>query len=160
MNKKLVITAVVSGLLGFVAGAAFWYLASPLFIDQEVSETISPADAQQVLAQGTFSDVDSLHKGMGTATIYEGVGGRRVLRLSDFRVTNGPDLKVWLVAKSAIASADDVKNSESVSLGRLKGNVGDQNYDLPADLDLGKYTSVVIWCEQFGVLFSPATLRR
>jgi hypothetical protein len=78
--------------------------------------------------------------------------------LTDFEVTNGPDLEVWLVAESDIKSSDDVKASQWLSLGQLKGNIGDQNYAIPADTEVNKYQSVVIWCEQFGVLFSPAKL--
>ncbi|NKB59270.1 MAG: hypothetical protein GKS00_23350 [Alphaproteobacteria bacterium] len=156
--KKLIVVAIVSGSIGFVLGNAFWYLASPLWIDIEVAEEISTADTAKILTTGTFTDADGAHKGRGTATIYEGSDGRKTLRLSDFEVTNGPDLKVWLVAKPGIASASDVTESKWHSLGRLKGNIGDQNYDIPADVDLSKYKSVVIWCEQFSVLFSPATL--
>lgn len=160
MSKKLIAVALVAGLIGFVAGNAFWYLASPLWIDVVVAEGISEAEATEVIATGTFVDADRSHKGRGTATIYEGTEGRTTLRLSDFEVTNGPDLEVWLVANSDIGSGSDVTGSEWLSLGRLKGNIGDQNYDIPSDADLSKYKSVVIWCEQFGVLFSPATLER
>ena len=158
MKKKTILVSLVSGLIGFVAGVAFWYLAGPLFFDQEVNESISASDAQAILAEGAFKDADSLHKGTGRATIFEGEAGRRTLRFTDFRVTNGPALEVWLVEKADIGSSEDVENGAYVSLGRLKGNVGDQNYDIPADVDLSKYASVVIWCEQFSVLFSPATL--
>lgn len=157
--KKLIMVAFVSGSIGFGLGNAFWYLASPLWISIEVAEEISAADTAKILTTGTFTDADGSHKGRGVATIYEGSDGRKTLRLSDFEVTNGPDLKVWLVAKSGITSASDVTGSKWHSLGRLKGNIGDQNYDIPSDVDLSKYQSVVIWCEQFSVLFSPATLK-
>ena len=158
MRKGLIATAIISGLVGFASGAAFWYFASPLFIDQAVNESLAEADAQAVLAQGTFGDVDAIHKGDGTATVYRGVDGRRTLRLTDFRVTNGPALEVWLVASKDVTSSGDVTGAKTVSLGRLKGNVGDQNYTLPPDLDLDEFQTVVIWCEQFSVLFSPARL--
>ena len=86
------IVAFVSGLVGLVAGNAFWYLASPLWIDVEVRETASAAQTAKALAQGTFVDADRQHKGKGTATIYEGTAGEQILRLTEFEVTNGPDL--------------------------------------------------------------------
>lgn len=158
--KKLILVALLAGSVGFVAGNAFWYLASPLWIDQVVDESISQSETDQILARGTFSDADAAHRGRGTATIFQRTDGRRTLRLSDFEVTNGPDLEVWLVAAEDITASSDVTESEWLALGQLKGNIGDQNYDIPADADLSKYNSVVIWCEQFGVLFSPASLQR
>ena len=156
--KKTVLIVVITFLVGFVAGNAFWYLASPLWIDRVVAENIAASETANIVAQGTFVDADGVHRGRGTATIYRGGTGQYTLRLTDFEVTNGPDLKVWLVAASDIKSSDDVKASEWLSLGQLKGNIGDQNYAIPADTEVSKYQSVVIWCEQFGVLFSPAKL--
>lgn len=157
--KKLIAVAFVAGLVGFVAGNAFWYLASPLWIDNVVSESVSASDTAKVLGTGTFSDADAAHRGTGTATVYEGTDGQRTLRFTEFEVTNGPDLEVWLVAADEVTSKADVTGNEWVALGQLKGNIGDQNYDIPANVDLSKYRSVVIWCEQFGVLFSPASLK-
>lgn len=157
--KKLVIVAVVAGLIGFVAGNAFWYLASPLWIDVVVEERASAAATAKALSTGNFVDADAAHSGKGVATIYESDTGERLLRLTEFEVTNGPDLEVWLVTAEAPAASADVTAGEWLSLGKLKGNIGDQNYDIPTDADLSKYRAVVIWCEQFGVLFSPAALR-
>lgn len=156
--KTILITALIAGAIGFAAGNAFWYLASPLWIDQVVSEEL-PAELQvSQEASGTFRDADSAHKGSGLATIYESAVGTNVLRLTDFKVTNGPDLEVWLVEASNIQSSNDVKNSAWVSLGQLKGNIGDQTYIIPTGTDIARFGSVVIWCEQFGVLFSAADL--
>ena len=150
----------VAGTIGFVAGNLFWYLASPLWIDRVVSEEL-PAELQvTVLAEGTFRDADIAHKGQGKATILETVGGSHIVQLSDFKVTNGPDLEVWLVKAANIRSSSDVKESEWVSLGQLKGNIGNQSYTVPAGTALSDFQSVVIWCEQFGVLFSPADLQK
>jgi hypothetical protein len=156
--KKTVLIVVITFLVGFVAGNAFWYLASPLWIDRVVAENIAASETANIVAQGTFVDADGVHRGRGTATIYRGGTGQYTLRLTDFEVTNGPDLKVWLVAESDIKSSDDVKASQWLSLGQLKGNIGNQNYAIPAATEVSKYQSVVIWCEQFGVLFSPAKL--
>jgi len=156
--KKTVLIVVITFLVGFVAGNAFWYLASPLWIDRVVAENIAASETANIVAQGTFVDADGVHRGRGTATIYRGGTGQYTLRWTDFEVTNGPDLEIWLVAASDIKSSDDVKASEWLSLGQLKGNIGDQNYAIPADTEVSKYQSVVIWCQQFGVLFSPAKL--
>lgn len=156
--KKIIATAIIAGLVGFVAGNAFFYLASPLWIDREVSETLPPELMISTVASGQFQDADGAHQGSGTAMLVETAGGAAVLRFTDFRVTNGPDLEVWLVKAADITSSSDVTDSEWLSLGQLKGNVGDQNYFIPEGTDVSEYNSVVIWCEQFGVLFSPATL--
>ena len=159
MSKRSVIAAaLIAGTVGFVAGNAFWYLASPLWIDRVVSEGL-PAELQtNVAAAGSFRDADTVHQGAGMATVYETMTGAKVLRFTDFKTTNGPDLKVWLVKAGDIKTSDDVKASEWLSLGPLKGNIGDQNYIVPQDANLADYKSVVIWCEQFGVLFSAADL--
>lgn len=156
--KKILLTALVAGFVGFVAGNAFWYLASPLWIDNVVSEELPASFQSQQVAQGSFRDVDSAHKGQGTATIFEIATGSNILRLTDFETTNGPDLEVWLVAAASIRSSADVKESKWLSLGRLKGNIGDQTYIIPEGTLVSDYQSVVIWCEQFGVLFSAADL--
>ncbi len=156
--RAILATAVVAGLIGFVAGNAFWYLASPLFIDRLVSEELPAALQMSKQREGAFADADAVHRGSGTATIFELVGGTSVLRFTDFTVTNGPDLKVWLVRAEKIATSDDVTASEWLSLGPLKGNKGDQNYLIPENVNADDYASVVIWCEQFGVLFSAARL--
>ena len=72
--------------------------------------------------------------------------GSNVLHLTDFESTNGPDLEVWLVRASDIQSSADVKGSEWISLGRLKGNIGDQTYIITEGTAISDYRSVVIWC--------------
>ncbi|MGI9406082.1 MAG: DM13 domain-containing protein [Hyphomicrobiaceae bacterium] len=158
MNRKFLLTAVVAGFIGFVAGNAFWYLASPLWIDQVVNETLPDASTATTVARGRFKGADAVHKGSGQAMILRAASGTHTLRFTDFKSTNGPDLEVWLVKARDIKSASDVTSSKWISLGRLKGNIGNQNYTLPANVDPADYGSVVIWCEQFGVLFSSATL--
>ena len=158
ITKRDLAIAVVVGGVGFAGGNAFWYLASPLWIDVEVQETVSAAQTTELLSSGTFVDADAIHRGSGNAMIFSGSASERLLRLTEFEVTNGPDLKVWLSAHANPASATDVTENDYVSLGVLKGNIGDQNYSIPADVDLSKYGSVVIWCEQFSVLFSTAAL--
>ena len=156
--KKLIAVAFLAGLVGFAAGNAFWYLASPLWIDRHVAESASDAQTASVIARGDFQGADSVHQGRGQATLFSGTDGARLLRLSDFEVTNGPDLEVWLSAHPDPEKSADVSGNDWLALGQLKGNIGDQAYSVPADADISTYISVVIWCEQFGVLFSPAAL--
>ena len=145
--------------IGFVAGAAFWYLASPLFFDREVSEALPESIMVSTLASGEFRDADRAHKGEGNVMLLETATGEHLLRFTDFRVTNGPDLEVWMSSVADPVASREVLEGEWLALGQLKGNVGDQSYLIPSGTDLSPYQSVVIWCEQFGVLFSPATLQ-
>ena len=110
----------------------------------------------QAVKSGDFRDGDSFHKGSGTATIYRAPDGKHLLRLEDFRVTNGPDLRVLLVPASNPQGRDDVEGY--LELGKLKGNLGNQNYFLPDGEDAADYHSVVIFCYPFKVVFSVATL--
>ena len=113
-----------------------------------------PADTPTVLATGPFMDADNFHKGSGTATLYSLADGSNVVRLEEFEVTNGPDLHV-LLSTSDDPAAD---LGEYLDLGSLKGNVGNQNYDIPADVDVSLYRSVIIYCDPFHVLFASALL--
>lgn len=101
---------------------------------------------------GTFVGVnDGIHNAEGQAKVIKLGDGSNFLRLEDFRSTNGPDLYVYL--------STDKGNSDFVNLGRLKGNIGDQNYKIPEGADLSKYDTVLIWCQAFSVLFGSAELR-
>lgn len=127
--------------------------------DRPASDSM-PASTPQAIARGRFVDADAIHKGSGQATIYELPDGMHVVRFEDFRTTNGPALVVYLAKHPSPTEASDVNDGGYIRLGKLKGNVGNQNYPIPAGTDLGDYNSVVIWCELFGVLFSPAALNR
>jgi hypothetical protein len=113
--------------------------------------------AAKVLAQGQFHKADKA--GKGTATIYRLANGKRVLRLTDFAVDNGPDLHVRLIAANDAKDTTSVAKTDHVELGKLKGNKGSQNYDVPENVDLGKYRVVSIWCNRFSVNFAAAPLR-
>ena len=102
--------------------------------------------------------VDAIHTGAGTATIYQLPDGRRILRFEGFTVTNGPDLFVYLSGHPEPRSSGELHEIADIEIARLKGNVGDQNYELPADLDLAQFQSVVIYCKRFATVFSTATL--
>ena len=111
-----------------------------------------------VVLTGEIVGADAAHQGTGTATIYRLEHGSHVLRLEDFEVTNGPDLHVFLTPVADPSGRDDVMAPGYVDLGELKGNIGDQNYELPADIDLDAIGSVVIYCVPFHVLFAGAPL--
>ena len=111
----------------------------------------SMKDNTMKIYQGTFVGVgDGIHDAQGMAKIISLENGNNVLRLENFKATNGPDLYVYLAA--------DKMASKFVSLGELKANNGNQNYDIPEDTDLKQYNKVLIWCKTFGVLFGSADL--
>ena len=112
-----------------------------------------------VLKQGDFRDADRFHKGAGQATIYRGPDGAHLLRLENFNVTNGPDLHVILSPDPDPQDREGVHATGYVDLGSLKGNVGNQNYPVPDDVNVGSLGSVVIYCAPFYVIFSVAPLR-
>jgi len=155
-----VVTAAVAGV----------YLGSSMLVDDVVHERVATAPAPSApaggeepqravrrnvrLRSGRFQSVR--HPGTGEVTAIRLAGGGRVLTLTDFEVDNGPDLRLYLVAGPA-QSEDQV--DDYVDLGALKGNRGDQQYELPPDLDLDRYSTAVIWCRAFSVLFARAPTR-
>ena len=144
-----------------VLGGIGWYLFRPelLFVNKKVNEeqVVSVgASVMRSLATGRFHSV--AHETHGTATIQDVGEGRRVLRLTDFATSNGPDVRVYLVAAPDASDNATVTQAGFVELGKLKGNQGDQNYDVPEDLDLTHYRAVTIWCRRFSVNFATAPL--
>ena len=111
-----------------------------------------------VVKSGAFRDADSFHQGEGSATVYELPDGSHVLRFEDFRVTNGPDLRVLLATHADPQGRNDVQGPGYVELGKLKGNIGNQNYPFPEGVSPDDYGSVVIYCKPFHVVFSVAPL--
>ena len=111
------------------------------------------------LKSGAFRNADDFHKGSGEATIYRGPDGTLLLRLEKFKVTNGPDLHVVLSPHEDPKTQQQVMLAGWVDLGKLKGNVGNQNYFIPDNVDVNAQQSVVIYCKPFHVIFSVATLR-
>ena len=120
----------------------------------------SPGEPAEPVAEltGNFRDADAFHKGSGTATVYTLDDGVRVLRLEDFNVTNGPDLRVLLANVPDPGDRDELTAGGYVELDKLKGNVGSQNYPIPETVDLAEVRSVVIYCRPFNVVFAVATL--
>lgn len=107
------------------------------------------------LVEGTF--VDRSHPAEGVALVLNDGTEQRFLRFEDFATDNGPDLNVYLSTAPPDAPAGDF-DDEFVDLGDLKGNIGDQNYEIPPDVDLDRFSTVVIWCVRFGVAFGAAEL--
>jgi hypothetical protein len=108
-------------------------------------------ETSDLLLTGSFVGVgDGIHDAQGIAKVIPVEGGGNVLRLEDLVVTNGPDLYVYL--------STDKSASDFVNLGRLKANIGNQNYPIPAGTDMTKYDTVLIWCRAFSVLFGSAEL--
>ena len=135
-------------------------------LNQSVDESMpilpsveQPTTGPIALKTGSFQDADDFHKGSGNATIYRGADGSLLLRLENFDVTNGPDLHVILTPAADPQSRDDVSATGYVDLGSIKGNKGNQNYEIPSDVDIESLGSVVIYCQPFHVIFSVASLQ-
>jgi hypothetical protein len=158
------------------AGVAGAYLGSSVLLDTEVHERVAtaapPAVGEERMAStgatgraaaprnvlvraGRFAAVR--HGASGDAQVIGLARGGRVLTLTGFEVDNGPDLRVRLADGSA-TSEDDV--GDVVDLGALKGNKGDQQYEIPDGVDLARFATAVVWCRAFSVLFARAPLRR
>ena len=114
-------------------------------------------DVLQVVSlyDGVF--VPRSHPGEGTASILNDGTEQRFLRFEDFATDNGPDLNVYLTRVSADADAGAF-DDDFVDLGDLKGHIGPQTYEIPSDVDLDEYGTVVVWCVRFGVAFTAADL--
>ena len=120
-------------------------------------QAMPQANNPTILAGGDFTTIDAIHGANGKATIYQLPDNSRVLRFEDFQVTNGPDLHVILTRNGTPIKPEDV-GADYVDLGNLKGSVGNQNYNIPSEVDFGVYKGVVIYCVQFSVIFSAADL--
>ena len=155
--------------VGLIVVVGAWYAFRPerLFVTKQVNESFpasAPVGAETkspgpvALASGHFHSV--AHESSGVATVYQLPDGRRVLRLTEFKTSNGPDVHLYLVASDDAKDSDTVKKVGFVTLGALKGNEGDQNYDVPADVDLAKYRAVTVWCRRFAVNFATAPLMK
>ena len=161
--KRLVFAVIIAI---FILLGVFYFRFQTYFIEDRVNEElpVMAPDSQEsamqepkILKQGDFVDADFFHKGSGKALILEYPDGRNLLRFEDFEVVNGPDVYVYLSATTT-PSGDLKSLGNYLDLGLMKGNIGDQNYDLP-NTDLTGYSSVVLWCKKFGVLFPYAVLK-
>lgn len=158
---KSILVFVIGGLLGMAGGFALGIFVYPYIFLADIvgTERVENPAARRVLAKGTFihaNPSDPIHYGKGRVTIYEGL-----LHLeSDFEVGPGPKFHVYLVPERNVTPSTAVAKTMYIDLGRLKAFRGSQNYPVPPGVDPLKYGSVVIWCEHFGVLISPAQLQK
>ena len=134
-----------------------WYLFRPelLFINMRVHEDWSHGSAKQLL-RGEFKGL--AHETRGHAEVFD-VEGKQFIRFTGFSTSNGPDVHVYLVAAPDASSDDVVRHAGFINLGKMKGNQGDQNYELPPNVDFSSYRSVSLWCQRFNVNFGSCSLR-
>ena len=158
--RKSIIIFIIGALLGSAAGFALGVFVYPyIFLaDIVATDRVDDKTAEKIVATGAFihaNPSDPIHYGKGKVTVYQDLvhlGG-------DFEVGPGPKFYVYLVPEKNVIPSTNVAKTMFVDLGRLKAFKGSQNYPVPAGVDLARYGSVVIWCEQFGVLISPAALK-
>ena len=157
--RRIFLSFLIGGMLGVGAGFVLGIFVYPyIFLADIVArEQLPDADARTLVASGAFihaNPADPLHYGKGNVAVYE-----NLVRLDDtFEVGPGPKFHVYLVPLDDVTPDTDVAKSMYVDLGRLRAFKGSQNFPIPSGLDLTKYKNVVIWCEHFGVLISPAKL--
>jgi hypothetical protein len=149
---------VLGGVLGTGLGVALGFFIFPyVFPPPAASEQLSAAERSKLVASGTFihaNPSDPVHYGKGHVGIYE----RTVFLESDFEVGPGPAFHVYLVPKASVRASSDLKDAKFVDLGGLRAFKGSQRYSIPAGINVKDYQSIIIWCERFGVLISPADL--
>lgn len=155
---KIVLYITIGLIVGSIGGFGAGIIAFPyLFPPPAVNEEVADKDSREVFATGTFIHADPsdpIHYGKGTVTVY-----KDLLHIeSDFEVGPGPKYHVYLVPDANVTADTKVHETMYFDLGRLKAFTGSQNYLIPEAINLSDYKSVVIWCEQFSVLISPATL--
>ncbi|MEU8524944.1 MULTISPECIES: DM13 domain-containing protein [Streptomyces] len=168
-----------------VAAGLVWFKPWALWVDETVHEALPAAQATPTpgsptsampssaatpstapsgpvtVARGSF--ISHEHATTGTVKIVRLADGGHTLRLEGLDTSNGPDLRVWLSdapVKAGTAGWRVFDEGKYVNLAKLKGNKGDQNYALPADVDWAAYPSVSIWCDRFDVSFGAARLVR
>ena len=148
----------LGAVLGVACGVALGFVLFPyVFPPPEAMEQLTAAERGKLVAKGQFihaNPSDPIHYGKGEVSVYQDV----VFLHKDFEVGPGPDFHVYLVPKADIRDAGQVTGTMYVDLGRLRAFKGSQKYKVPAGVDLTKFPSVVIWCQQFSVLISPADL--
>jgi hypothetical protein len=156
--KNFIMGFLIGGILGVVGGFAGGLFVFPyLFPPAPVNEVVDSSIRSELVATGSFihaNPSDPVHYGKGQVSVYP----KLVHLETDFEVGPGPKFHVYLVPDADITPATRVQDTMYVDLGRLKAFSGGQNYPIPAGVELSRFKSVVIWCEQFGVLISPAML--
>lgn len=148
----------IGALLGTGAGVALGFFLFPyVFPPPPATDTLTQEEKSKLLARGEFiqaNPFDPVHYGKGRVSVYETV----VFLESDFEVGPGPKFHVYLVPKTPVRQSAHVEDTMFVDLGRLRSFKGAQKYRIPTGINVREYPSVVIWCERFNVLISPADL--
>ncbi len=124
-------------------------------VDEPTSTTTTTVPVVRTVASGSF--ISRSHPASGRAEVLSDTV-QTFLRFDDFRTDNGPDVFVYLSAGVDASSPEGALDDDFIDLGRLKGNIGSQNYELPAGVDLARYDTVVLWCRRFSVAFGTADL--
>ena len=163
--RKLLITLIAGAIFGTAIGFTIGIFVYPYwFLNEVATETVANPETKTKIASGMFvhaNPSDPIHYGKGGLSIYIDQSGERLLHLEDdFEVGPGPAFHVYLVDHAKVRSNADFRASAMVDLGRLKAFRGSQNYSIPVSADLAGANSVVIWCKEFGVLISPASLEK
>jgi hypothetical protein len=130
---------------------------SPDRVVPEAEQALPQMTNEVVVAEGEFKPLATWRELAGKYTLYQLPDSRRILRLEDFQVTNGPDLRLVLSRHAAPQTSTEV-GSDFVDLGLLQGNVGNQNYSISAEVDLEAYQSVVLYSVQFATVFGSAPM--
>lgn len=149
----------------------YWFQPWKLWQDATVREALpaaappvgpSPTSAApKTVAEGTF--ISHEHTTTGTVKLIRLADGSHTLRLENLDTSNGPDLRVLLSdapVKEGAAGWQVFDDGKHVSLGMLKGNKGDQNYEIPPAVNLADYSSISVWCDRFDVSFGAAVLKQ
>jgi hypothetical protein len=157
--KKILLAFLLGGVLGTGAGFVIGIFVYPFIFlaDIVAEEQLQTSQGEVRVATGNFIHADPsdpIHYGSGSVTVYQDV----VHLEADFEVGPGPAYHVYLVPEPEVTPDTKVAETMFVDLGRLRAFQGSQVYPVPAGLDLTQYPNVVIWCEHFGVLISPARL--
>jgi len=157
---RMVKVGVFAGLLAAGASAMAQDTKQDSMMQDSMKHDGTMQEKAKTLYTGKFHG--KVHATEGRATVYQQADGKLLLRLTGFKTSNGPDVHVILVAaKDASDDANFLKsNTERVELGKLKGNEGDQNYEIPAGTDLSKFITVSIYCERFNANFGAAPLEK
>lgn len=146
------------GLLGIGFGVALGFFLFPyVFPPPAANEQLADTERTRLVASGTFihaNPSDPVHWGRGKVSVYD----RVVFLENDFEVGPGPAYHVYLVPKAGLRKSSDLEGEMYIDLGGLRAFKGSQRYAIPAGVDLTKYSSVIVWCERFSVLISPADL--
>ena len=161
--KKIVLVSVLAGGLGVAVGFALGIFIYPFwFLTDIAMETVAGRESKTAVASGMFihaNPKDPVHWGRGGVAVLQGADGERLLHImSDFAVGPGPRFHVYLVDRAEVKTNDDFRASRAIDLGRLRAFQGSQVYPIPPSAELSGVASVVIWCKEFNVLISPATL--